>query len=476
MPALDREVADLRRLVDRSLSYRVGTAALAQRLRGKISRRQAMSGGDLADLKKSEAEHLALRASLIRIAAEHECWLDGDSVANGSVLPSAERLKGLMLSVAAALVLYDNYLLAMSLYQDSAKLRRYLDNRDIGFGIDYGELNRASLSFLSVRNRRRVRAGLAYYEREAAPVRWGWASDDAFRYLDLVITQSPSYNLTRRPSLSAYLGDRIEFFGLLTSDSLMRLRDEGVNLLSMVFGDTIGLVESRRGRLYARPAVQAELERTLQAGDILLEKTPFRLTDAVIPGYWGHSAILVGTEAELRELAIWDDPVVVAQHAAIRQHRLVAEALRSGVKLNPLRRFLNVDDLAVLRMSVDARRERAAAIVQALRQVGKRYDFNFDIETTDRIVCSELIYNAYATLDWPTSRLLGRSTISPDDIAAKALGGRAMTVLVVYHDGQRMSGDPADRLGELMRRRTKRPAGVFPGPNGDRDKVHPTGR
>ena len=33
-----------------------------------------------------------------------------------------------------------------------------------------------------------------------------------------------------------------------------------------------------------------------QAGDILLEKTPFRLTDKLIPGYWGHAAVWIGGE------------------------------------------------------------------------------------------------------------------------------------------------------------------------------------
>ena len=32
----------------------------------------------------------------------------------------------------------------------------------------------------------------------------------------------------------------------------------------------------------------------MQAGDILLEKTPFRLTDKMIPRYWGHATIWTG--------------------------------------------------------------------------------------------------------------------------------------------------------------------------------------
>lgn len=58
----------------------------------------------------------------------------------GGAHDAAARLKGIMISLSAALVLYDNYLLAISLYQEEPRL--LLNNKDAGYGIDYGELNR----------------------------------------------------------------------------------------------------------------------------------------------------------------------------------------------------------------------------------------------------------------------------------------------------------------------------------------------
>ena len=57
----------------------------------------------------------------------------------------------------------------------------------------------------------------------------------------------------------------------------------------------------------------------------------------------------------------------------------------------------------------------------ALRQIGKAYDFNFDVETTDKIVCSQLVYLAYDKIDWPAESVVGCYTISPDNIAIKSL-------------------------------------------------------
>jgi hypothetical protein len=39
----------------------------------------------------------------------------------------------------------------------------------------------------------------------------------------------------------------------------------------------------------------------------------------------------------------------------------------------------------------------------------------------DKIVCSQLVYLSYEKIEWPTERVVGRYTISPDNIAAKAL-------------------------------------------------------
>jgi len=225
---------------------------------------------------------------------------------------------------------------------------------------------------------------------------------------------------------------------------------EGVSLFSMVFGNAVGLVETRKGKLYKKGEVLAEVRASLKAGDILLEKTPFRLTDKMIPGYWGHAAVWVGTEVELKELGIWENPVVVRHRDAIREGRLVVEALRSGVEMNSLEHFLNIDSIGVLRKPDLSREGRATTIIQALRQVGKPYDFNFDVESKGRVYCSKLVYLSYSGIDWPTKRSLGRTTFTPDDVAVRAGKDGPLQLITFYHDGQRINDAPAVRMAELM--------------------------
>ncbi len=448
MAELDAEIESYRTMVESAMQYRAETLKLVARIKATLEHNAAIPGSDLAELNAGLAEHLALRRQLYAMAEAHECWLDADGP--GKDMARDVRLKGVMLSLSAALVLYDNYLLAISLYEEEPRLRMLLNNKDVGYDIDYGELNRVALSFASEETRSRVRRGIAYYETEGGDYRARMEADRHLHYLEQIVTQSPSYSMTRNFSPLATLGRKIGFYTPFTVETLLRLKDEGVNLTSMVFGNTVGLVESRRGKLDARRDVHDVLASDLRVGDILVERTPFRLTDSFIPGRWGHAALWIGTEPELRALGVWDDPVVQPHQAAIRAGRHVVEALRSGVELNSLGHFLNVDDLAVLRPVKQTAAQQAETVLQALRQMGKRYDFNFDAETRDRLSCAELVYHAYGRIDWPTRRQLGRAVITPDDIAGRALAGGPLAVVDLYKDGERVPDAPGQMLARLM--------------------------
>jgi len=440
----DFAVADMARriqtyqvLTEEALSLRERAIIFLNELKASDARGEPLSGGDLRRLNQGASSLLEQRQALRRTAAEYECWLD-DPVPDD--VPAARRQAlGIAMSLSAALILYDNYLTAIGLYRANPFLRQHLNRKDSGFAIPPGELNRISASFSSPLNRARVRRALGWYERNGAVLRESADQDE--RYLAGLIGQSLSYNIVRRLRPVGYAQNLMGFFGVLSIDTLNQLKNEGVNFSSMVFGNAVGLIETRRGKLDADAGVLERLAANVQAGDILLEKTPFRLTDAFIPGHWGHAAVWVGNEQELRDLGLWEHPVLRPHQARIREGRGVVEALRGGVTMNSLGHFINVDDLAVLRnerMTVEQRRE---VILQALRQVGKAYDFNFDVESTDRIVCSELVYHAYGDIRWPTARHLGRATVSPDNIAVLATADGPLNVAVLYHDGREVQAD-----------------------------------
>ncbi len=65
------------------------------------------------------------------------------------------------------------------------------------------------------------------------------------------------------------------------------------------------------------------------------------------------------------------------------------------------------------------------------------YDFNFDVKTADKIVCSELAYWVFPDINWRTEFMLGRDSISPDNIINTVLNHRReFSAVMLYHNGK----------------------------------------
>lgn len=448
---LQQEIEQFRTLSERALTLRAETIKVGRAMKEKLDKDRPLSGGDLALINTGINEHLALRNELLAVAEAHECWLDRTEkeLPKQGITPEA-RLTGVMLSLASAMLLYDNYLLSISLFEGDGKLRRILNERDSGYAVTSAALAKVTLNYNSISSRARVRKAINFYERESGHFKKSLDRNPSSAYLNMLIAQSPSYTMVKKWSPMYVVGRKLGFLTGVTNDTLTGMERDGVSLFSMVFGNAVGLVETRKGKLYQKKDVLADVSSTLRAGDILLEKTPFRLTDKLIPGYWGHAAVWIGTEAELKELGIWNNPLVVRHREEIRDGRLVVEALRSGVEMNTLQHFLNIDSIGVLRKTDQKSEDRAATIIQALRQVGKPYDFNFDVESKERVYCSKLVYLSYSGIDWPTKKSLGRTTFTPDDVAVKAARDGALQLVTFYHDGKRVNDAPVVRMAELM--------------------------
>lgn len=255
---------------------------------------------------------------------------------------------------------------------------------------------------------------------------------------------------------------------LLSETRFWNALDKIVFGLSKFFGNTVGQVQTRSGKLkkYAdQRGWMNALKRKLHPLDMLLEKTPFRLTDRFIPGHYGHIAFWLGQPEELisytvtyqgKVIPLLDHPVMLPFLEKFSRGELVLEALRHpGVTMNTLEHFMDIDDLLVLRSSeIENPGEK---ILTAVKQFGKPYDFNFDVETEGSIVCSELIYVVFDEFKWPLERSLGRYTISPDHVAWKSLDD-CLEPVILFHDGVEVKANKKDLLQRLL----KQKGGIVP--------------
>jgi len=222
-----------------------------------------------------------------------------------------------------------------------------------------------------------------------------------------------------------------------------------------------------------RPLIRLSQVRTmlaqLEPGDLILEKKTGYLCNLAIRGFWGHSAIYIGSyeeaqayfdteevKAYFRELgfdgfmefveqrspeaiALWRDDDHLGG-APVRV--LEGDGLARSIVLRSAEQSLASDYVAALRPLQPGRLDKARAIADALSYWNTPYDFGFDVHSDDALVCTELIAKAYAGggdkrgLRLPVERTLdGPYMIYPSAIAeliTEPVEGEARQLELVY--------------------------------------------
>lgn len=336
---------------------------------------------------------------------------------------SASEIQRLNLAAASYLIMYDNFIRLSHIFSRAKKLRSIITS-DMG---EEGAIFYETFSSAMVEKHWKRAETLINFLKIAG--RYVQIQNDPY---DQYITSSFTGNAMREGDIVF----RIKSFFFLRqtlseSEFYNRINFIG-GRLSQFFGNTVGKIQFRDGKLKKlaqNPEEMMKLKRKLAPLDIMFEKTPFRLTDQFIPGYYGHVAIWLGTPEELMNMTVeyngkmiplLDHPDVLPHLEKISQGKLVVEALREpGVTMNTLEHFMDIDDLLVMKPANVS--NPGEHLLRVFQQVGKPYDFNFDVETESSIVCSELIYRVFSDEEWPVELDLGRYTISPDHVAWKAM-------------------------------------------------------
>jgi hypothetical protein len=222
---------------------------------------------------------------------------------------------------------------------------------------------------------------------------------------------------------------------LFVKDVIKKIQDFFVHHISGGIGNLLGSIRWRYGRVLHNEKINQQILLQLKPLDIITEKTWFAATDTFIPGHFGHNAIWLGTKEQLQEIGMWNHPSIVKIHKEIEAGKSIIESDRTGTHMKDLRTFMNVDEFAILRIKgIENRSKQYIETLYdvAVGQLGKTYDFNFDVETTDKLVCSELLYQTFGDIKWPTEVYLGRFTISPDNVTSLALFENSPIELVYY--------------------------------------------
>lgn len=247
----------------------------------------------------------------------------------------------------------------------------------------------------------------------------------------------------------------------------------------------------RRGRHLISADQIESMKSRLQPGDILVERHEWYLSNLGLPGFWTHEALYIGTPEERR--AFFDDPevrrwvqsqgIASGELEALLQardpaaYRLAAtvqpsgaprilEAISEGVSFTSLEYSGASDSLAALRPRL-SKREKAQALLRAFHYSGRPYDFNFDFQTDASLVCSELVFKAYAPgegvtgMNFPMAEVLGRPVSTPNSLVRQfdqeAGSATPQTDFVLFLDGFESEQRAVESTPEQFRTSWQRP-------------------
>lgn len=442
-------VADL---IRRSETLRAKVPPFVEEAERSIAARNgAVSASLSATIADSIREAASIRSSLFPYALRYRHVL----YRTDSSIDDRDRIESILISMAAALTLYDNARFMEEHFHDKGALRDKLNEAYPEYGVGDNFYKDSLMRSNAIAYRPTMLDAIRFFEENRDTIAYYVGhGDGSIRALYGYIDRSPMRVALGGDNAFKEIADQVRSIVSRTVELPFATVGKLKFNLSKGVGNAMGLVRWRSGKLRDDRAFLSEFSAHLKPGDVLLEKTPFALTDKTIPGHFGHAAIYIGTEEQLRELGALDTPFIRSHLDEIKQGKVILEALREGVVLNRVEDFMNIDDVAVLRPNGLKNDAIRSSLDLAMSHFGKKYDFDFNVNTTETIVCSELVYAAYPQIDFMTKKVLTSFTISPDDIAKLATGDeRAPLELTLFaHDGKKVYQKGEQTQGDKLYR------------------------
>jgi len=157
-----------------------------------------------------------------------------------------------------------------------------------------------------------------------------------------------------------------------------------------------------------------EIQERLEPGDVFVTRHDDAMSNIFLPGFWPHSALWLGAE---------DADIL--------------EAKKDGVLLRQIEETLQVDAFVVIRPKLSAG-QVSKALRRGRSHTGKLYDFVFDFRTTDRLVCTEVIYRTYhgiGEIDFNLILQAGRHCLSAEELLNQGIANGWFDVVAIYGVG-----------------------------------------
>jgi len=355
--------------------------------------------------------YLSHRSALLRMIATYSGF--------ASVPSPKLQARCFLLGFTAATTAFREGVEVVQRYHDWPVVRQKLNEAEPAWGIPAGTFDRIYENVTSDRNAELCEEMAAYFECNRQ--KWRQARvcpAEEFDWLESRILANIRYTRENQPS--AYR-TRLDMF-------VKRVKQDAytpVYTVQSIVAEWIGDTRIVRRPPFVSIPLIKEFQKKLRPGDILLERRNWFLSNAFLPGFWPHAALYIGTIDDLRRLGVTDQPEVQKRledylsPAPDGEPHTVIESVSEGVIFSSLTESTHADYVAALRPRLPEDKI-SQAIVRAFRHHGKPYDFEFDFFTSDKVVCTELVYRAYeGMLHFELKRVMGRDTLPAVEIVRK---------------------------------------------------------
>jgi hypothetical protein len=257
---------------------------------------------------------------------------------------------------------------------------------------------------------------------------------NADNYVSEIVQNLTQLEATLHPSQLAFIKLRLRYlWHAITRRGASSKQHTSFFILEKA-GRVISEIADHRSKRVT-PEICSQLAHILKPGDVIITRHDLVASNLFLPGYWPHSALYIGSEEERDALGIkLDDAIKKRWSGKIR----TLEAQKDGVLFRPLNETLKVDELVIIRPDLNSS-ELAEGLERVCQHEGKGYNFDFDFFSSNRLVCTEVIYRAFDGLGNIQFKLIeraGRLSLSAEDILDMAVNEQGFKmVCIVGYDG-----------------------------------------
>jgi len=455
---LEAWLAEDERVLEENISGLIELEARTARIKSEFGSgaRSFYSQKDDDDIRQLLLKYLSHRAALLNLIWKYQ--------KHAQLRDERAALRSFLLCFGSACALHDASVKLVTYFDDAPNALRKLNEPEPLWNIPAGVYDMVKANIIQRQTREFMAAWLKKYRSEQAAFdKYALRSSPHDRFHAAVDRHLQSAPAIASIVLKAGIADPVTDATLLGKG----LAYKGQAFISTWLGSTRVRVPRAGAHMISEKQL-AEMRQQLKPGDILIERQNWYLSRAFMPGFWAHAALYVGTTNDLIKLGLAEDARVLrhwrefAHRDAEGHEHLILEAVPEGVRMTTLEHCIGVaDSAAVLRPRVTEAQVREA-IVRAFSHLGKPYDFDFDFFSTDKLVCTELVYRAYdGCVRFPLADVMGRKTLPPTELVRKFVternNGDAQLDCICFLDGDEATGKASFRDVEVFATTINRP-------------------